>query len=125
MGGERRFWALRGATAVRDDEPDQIRAAVGELVADLERRNALDRGWIVSAYFTMTADLHSEFPTRAARLAGWSDVPMLSGIETPVVGAFARCIRVLLHVEFPVPRQGVLHSYLRGTEVLRSDAEPP
>lgn len=119
MRGERRYWALRGATAVREDQPAQIREAVAELVADLERQNAIERAWIVSAYFTMTEDLRSEFPTRAARLAGWTEVPMLTGVETPVAGAFPRCIRVLVHVEFPEPRRGVRHSYLRGTEVLR------
>ena len=122
MRGERRYWALRGATTVAHDEPALIGEAVAELIDDLERRNALDRDWIVSAYFTMTAELRSEFPTRAARLHGWSEVPMLTGIETPVPDALARCIRVLVHVEFPEPRRPVAHSYLRGTHVLRPDA---
>ena len=105
------------------DHPDRIAEAVGELLAEIERRNDVARARVVSAHFTVTADLRSEFPARAARLWGWRDVPMLSTVEVPVTGSLARCIRVLVHAEFAEPRTGVRHVYLRGARGLNPDLE--
>jgi chorismate mutase len=121
MPPERRHWAVRGATTVERDDPALVADAVRELLAELEQRNALDRDAIVSAHFTMTADLRSAFPARAARLYGWSEVAMLSTTEIPVPGALPRCIRVLVHLEFAEPRAGVRHAFLRGARDLRPD----
>ena len=112
---------MRGATTVERDDPLLIAAAVRELLAELERRNALDVGTIVSAHFTMTEDLRSEFPARAARLYGWRDVAMLSTTEIPVPDALPRCIRTLVHLEFAEPRPGVRHVFLRDATTLRPD----
>jgi chorismate mutase len=119
--GERRHWAVRGATTVERDEPALIAGAVHELLAEIERRNAIGAEVVVSAHFTMTEDLRSEFPARAARLYGWADVAMLSTIEIPVPGALPRCVRVLLHLEFAEPRSGVRHVFLRDAVTLRPD----
>ena len=121
MTGGRRHWAVRGATTVDGDEPALITAAVHELLAEIERRNGIARDVVVSAHFTMTDDLRSEFPARAARLYGWPDVAMLSTTEVPVPGALARCIRALVHVELAEPRDGVRHVFLRGAAGLRPD----
>ena len=121
MPPERRHWAVRGATTVARDEPALIAEAVHQLLAELERRNALDRGAIVSAHFTMTEDLRSEFPARVARLFGWNDVAMLSTTEIPVPGALPRCIRVLVHLELDEPRARVRHVFLRDARELRPD----
>ena len=121
MAGERRHWAVRGATTVERDEPELIATAIGELLAEIERRNAIEPAVVVSAHFTMTADLRSEFPARAARLHGWADVAMLSTTEIPVPGSLERCIRALVHLEFAEPRAGVRHVFLRGAVGLRPD----
>lgn len=120
----RRHWALRGATTVERDAPALIASAVTELLDELVRNNDLSRDAIVSAHFTVTHDLRSEFPARAARVAGWGEVPMLSTVEIPVTGSMPRCIRVLMHVEFAHPRTAVTHVYLRGTRSLRPDLYP-
>ena len=117
----RRHWAVRGATTVERDEPALITDAVHELLAEIERRNGIGREVVVSAHFTMTEDLRSEFPARAARLYGWPDVAMLSTVEIPVPGALARCIRALVHLELAAPRAGVRHVFLRGAIGLRPD----
>jgi len=75
----------------------------------------------VSAFFTMTPDLRSEFPARAARDLGWDDVPMLCTTEVDVRGALPRCIRALVHASSDRPRGDVRHVYLRGAHVLRPD----
>jgi chorismate mutase len=119
--GERRVCAVRGATTVDTDEPAAIRSATRALLAEIAARNALASSDIISVLFTMTGDLASEFPARAARELGWHDVPLLCAQEVPVPGALPRCIRVLLHVESERPREQMEHVYLNGARQLRPD----
>lgn len=118
---ERGLRALRGATTVPHDDATQLGAATRELLAALLERNGLRAGDIVSAVFTVTPDLTSEFPARAARELGWHDVPLLCAASVAVPGALPRCIRVLLHVETTRPRKALTHVYLRDAESLRPD----
>jgi chorismate mutase len=83
-------------------------------------RNGVTSESVVSAFFTVTPDLVSEFPARAARDLGWNDVAMLCSTEIPVPGAIGRVIRVLLHVEMPL-NSSLKHVYLNGAEELRPD----
>ena len=79
----------------------------------------------MSVIFTVTRDLTSEFPARAARELGWTDVPLLCLSEIDVPGSLRRCIRVLVHVEFGRPRGGGRHIYLRDATRLRPDLALP
>ena len=118
---ERHVRAVRGATTVDADAPERIREATRELLAELLARNGLSSDDVVSALFTMTDDLTSEFPARAARELGWHDVPLLCMRELGVVGALPQCIRVLLHVETHRRRDEIRHVYLAGARALRPD----
>lgn len=118
---ERHVRAVRGATTVESDAPAHIREATRELLAEILRRNDIDTVDVVSVLFTMTADLASEFPARAARELGWHDIPLLCMRELDVAGALPRCIRVLLHVETDRRRDEIRHVYLAGARVLRPD----
>ncbi len=91
--------AIRGATTVPVDTPDQIAAAVLELLDAMRDRNRFDDHEVISAIFTMTPDLQSAFPAESARLAGWHDIPLLCTTEVAVAGGLPRCLRILLHVE--------------------------
>ena len=113
--------ALRGATTVEQDDAREIGTATRELLDAIVERNALSEADLVSAFFTVTPDLTSDFPARAARELGWADVPLLCTVEIPVAHALARCIRVLLHVETDRPRADMRHVYLRGARALRPD----
>jgi chorismate mutase len=113
--------ALRGATTVAEDDPVLIRAGVQELLEALLEDNDLTPLEIVSAVFTATPDLVSEFPAHAARVYGWNDVPLLCAQELPVPGSLPRCVRVLLHVETSKPRNEMRHVYLRDAILLRQD----
>jgi chorismate mutase len=115
-----RVRGLRGATRAIRDDPESIRAATRELLTEMMLRNSLSRDVIVSAFFTVTPDLVSEFPARAARELGWDDVAMLCSTEIPVPGSMDRVVRVLLHVELP-SNTSVRHVYLNGAEELRPD----
>ena len=119
--GDRRARAIRGATTVESDAPEQIRRATRELLETIVDRNRITSADVISAIFTVTHDLTSEFPAHAARELGWLDVPLLCTLEIPVPGSLARCIRVLLHVESDVPRTGIRHVYLHGARTLRPD----
>jgi chorismate mutase len=121
MTDERRIHALRGATTVERDDSPSVLGATRELLELLTRRNDITSADVVSALFTVTADLRSEFPARAARELGWLDVPLLCMTEIPVEGSLGRCIRILLHVESRRPRGALRHIYLHGARVLRPD----
>lgn len=117
----RRLHAIRGATTVERDEAALILAATRELLTEIVARNHLTVDDIVSAVFTLTPDLHTQFPAIAAREMGWTDVALLCTMELPVPGALERTIRVMLHVEFEEPRASVSHVYLGATAALRPD----
>lgn len=89
--------ALRGATTVEADDRDQILAATGELMRELLDANGLVAEDLVSCLFTLTPDLHAEFPAVAARQMGLSQVPLMCAQELDVPGAMPRVIRVLVH----------------------------
>jgi chorismate mutase len=113
--------AVRGATTVAGDDPLLIREAVTELLEAILNDNDIVPNDVISAVFTATPDLVSEFPAHAARLYGWTDVPLLCAQELPVHGALPRCLRVLLHAETRRLRSEIRHVYLRDAVLLRSD----
>jgi chorismate mutase len=109
---------LRGATQIAANTVEAMEDAVVELCKEIERRNGIGPSDIVWAIFTVTHDIDADFPARAARVAGWSAVPMICSREIPVPGSMPLAIRVLLHVDSDGPRN---HVYLRGAQVLRPD----
>ena len=113
--------AIRGATTVPSDDTLLIHDATSELLSELLRRNELTPDQVISAIFTVTPDLRSEFPARAARDLGLHEVPMLCAVEMSVPGALPRCIRVLLHVAGPLPTARGYSVYLRDAAALRPD----
>lgn len=113
--------AVRGATTVTADQPVLIREAVHEMLDALLDDNDLAPVDIISAVFTATPDLVSEFPAHAARLYGWTDIPLLCAQELPVHGALPRCLRVMVHAETTRARHEIRHVYLRDAILLRSD----
>ena len=112
---------IRGAITVPADDAAEIRAATRVLLQEIVARNELCSDDLISAVFTVTADLTSEFPAHAARELGWTDVPLLCASEIPVAGSLPRCIRVLLHVSTPRSRGEIAHVYLREAVGLRRD----
>ncbi len=109
---------IRGATTIASDEKEEIRRAVKELLEQIENRNGLNRDEIVSVVFSSTSDIHSYYPAKAAREAGFSGCSLFSAAEPEIDGGLPLCIRAMLFVEKNlVPR----HVYLRGAKVLRRD----
>jgi len=115
---------IRGATVVEQDTPAHVLAATRELLDALVRANGLAPGDVISAIFTTTPDIRSEFPARAARELGWQDVALLGATEMAVPTGIPRCIRVLLHVETDRSAARVTHVYLHAAAALRPDRSP-
>jgi chorismate mutase len=115
-----RLYALRGATTVDADEREAILVATTELMRTLLDRNALTAEDLVSCLFTLTPDLHAEFPAVAAREMGLSSVPLMCAQELDVPGAMPRVIRVLVHCYLPEGGEPQ-HAYLGEATRLRLD----
>jgi chorismate mutase len=115
-----RLYALRGATTVDADDRDAILAATTELMHELLERNGLAAEDLVSCLFTLTPDLHAEFPAVAAREMGLSSVPLMCARELDVPGAMERVIRVLVHCYLPQGGEPQ-HVYMGEARKLRLD----
>ena len=113
--------ALRGATTLDADTPEQMRERVPALLRELLERNDVDHDDIISIVFTATEDLTSTFPATAARTVGLGDVPLLCARELSIEGATPRCVRVLVHLTTERPRSELRHVYLEGAKGLRDD----
>lgn len=118
---DRAVRALRGATTVDADTPEQVTTRTQALLGALLERNEVDHEDLVSVILTTTPDVVSKFPALAAREMGLGDVPLLCASEIDVVGATPRCIRVLVHLHTTRRRDELHHIYLEGARGLRDD----
>ena len=112
---------LRGATTAAANTREAILNATAELLRALQEGNGFRPEDVESAIFTSTPDLTAEYPARAARLLGWTDVPLLGTAEVAVPDGLPRCIRVLLHFYTAKPQPELKHMYLREAAKLRPD----
>jgi chorismate mutase len=113
--------ALRGATTVDSDTPEQVTTRTQELLTAMLERNGVGHEDLISVIFTATPDVVSLFPALAARQLGLGDVPLLCAREIDVVGATPRCLRVLMHLSTTRSRDELHHVYLEGARELRDD----
>src|SRR5207248_5763998 len=75
---------LRGATTAAANTRAASRDATAELLRTLQDANGFRPDDVESAIFTSSPDLTAEYPARAARLLGWTDVPLLGAAEVAV-----------------------------------------
>jgi chorismate mutase len=113
--------ALRGATTIDADTPEQITERVLALLDALFERNGLVHDDVISILFTATDDIHSMFPAFPARKAGLGDVPLICARELDITGATPLCIRVMLHIATDRARDDLHHVYLEGAKGLNDD----
>jgi chorismate mutase len=112
---------VRGAIQLEADEREHVLASTRELVTAVLSANDLTKDDVISIVFTATPDVHSEFPAVAARELGMGDVPLMCTQELDIAGAMPLVIRLMAHVNTPLPRSEVTHVYLRGAAALRRD----
>lgn len=114
---------IRGATTVEADTAKAILAATTDLLTEIVEANDVDSRDVASALFTVTPDLTTAFPARAARDLGWQHVPLLDAQEVPVPDSLTRCVRVLIHWNTAKLQSEIRHVYLRGAAALRPDLQ--
>lgn len=111
--------ALRGATTVFEDTPEEIRKATLELITTLMKENHLEEKHMVSILFTATKDLHSAYPGKYLREdLDFTEVAMLHFQEMDVFNTLPRCLRVLIHCKGEFTPK---HIYLGDAKKLRPD----
>ena len=116
---------IRGATTATQDNPEAILEATKQLLLTICKANPTLRSEdIASAMFTLSSELKSVYPARAAREIGWNAVPLMCAQEIPVPGGLSKCIRVLLHWNTPLSQADIKHIYLREAVQLRPDLTP-
>lgn len=113
---------IRGATTIEADRAEEVLSATSELLLALIQANPTVRSEdIASVLFTVTEDICSAYPARAARELGWTAVPLMTAREVPVSGSLPLCIRVLITWNTPLEQDEVRHVYLREAACLRPD----
>jgi chorismate mutase len=112
---------LRGATTAAANTSDAILDATEELLSAMRDANGFAPEDVESAIFTTSPDLNADYPARAARRLGWTEVPLLGAAEVAVPTGLPRCIRVLLHFYTNKSQQALKHMYLREASKLRPD----
>ena len=113
--------AIRGAITLERDERDHLHERTKELVTAIMAENGLTPDEVISAFFTCTPDLVSDFPAAAARDLGFGAVPLMCAQEIAVPGALPRVVRVMMHADVDRPREEISHVYLHGAVALRRD----
>ena len=112
--------AIRGATTILRDCKEEISLAVKELLDEIFAENALRKEDVKTIVFSLTTDIHSYHPAKAARECGYDFAPLFTAIEPDIDGGLKLCIRVLLLVEWSENRTAK-HIYQRGAKILRKD----
>ena len=110
--------AIRGATTVNSDTPDEIRLAVKELLNTIVKENNLEYEQIICIMLSNTSDIKSYYPAKAAREAGFALCPLYSSSEPDILGSLSLCIRVMILAE---GLSSVRHIYLNNAKCLRKD----
>lgn len=116
-----RIHALRGATTVESDDPDQVDERTQEMMALLLKRNELVADDLVSILFSVTKDIRTRNPATATRAMGIVDVPLLGVQEADMDESLGLCIRVMLHIQGDRDRSTLHHVFLHGAKALRPD----
>jgi chorismate mutase len=112
---------IRGATAVGADTSEAVLVATRELLQAMVSANGVAVEDIASIIFTVTPDLKSEYPARAARMLGWSSVALIGATEIDVPAGLKHCIRVLIHANTEKTPSDIKHIYLHEAKTLRPD----
>ena len=120
--GEKRLYALRGATQCLNTE-DDIRKNVLEMYDELLAKNKLEEAEIVSVFFSVTKDLDKINPAAALRKEGRAGkTALFVSQEAQFSACLERVIRVLIHCYLDSAIKPI-HVYHNGAEVLRPDRD--
>ena len=111
---------IRGATTIAQDNATEISNAVKELLDEVFFVNALQKDEVKCFIFSLTTDIHSYHPAKAARESGYDFAPLFAAIEPEIEGGLKLCIRLMLLTEL-VDGRKAKHVYQKGAKALRKD----
>ncbi|MBE5740553.1 MAG: (d)CMP kinase [Clostridiales bacterium] len=111
---------IRGATTVAQDNKEEISFAVKELLDEVFALNDLQKDEVKGFVFSLTTDIHSYHPAKAARECGYDFAPLFAAIEPEINGGLKLCIRLMLLTELSDDRKAK-HVYQKGAKNLRKD----
>ena len=111
---------IRGATTIAQDTKEEISLAVKELLDEIFTVNALEKDEVRAFVFSLTTDIHSYHPAKAARECGYDYAPLFAAIEPDINGGLKLCIRLMLLTDLSSERK-VKHVYQKGAKTLRKD----
>ena len=86
---------IRGATTISKDNKEEISLAVKELLDEIFSKNSLNKEDVRGLVFSLTTDIHSFHPAKAARECGYDFAPLFACIEPEIEGGLKFCIRVI------------------------------
>tara|TARA_B100000686_G_scaffold144603_1_gene152040 strand:+ start:2154 stop:2534 length:381 start_codon:yes stop_codon:yes gene_type:complete len=111
--------AIRGATTADENTKESIVEATIQLLKKIVEENNLDKNEVISAFFTTTKDLNTQFPAVAARTIGWTEVALMCSHEMDIPDAQNMCIRVMVHVNTDMLPNQIQNVYLKEAVNLR------
>ena len=109
---------IRGAITIDEDTPKQIREKTELLLHTIKEQNGLTEENTKAIVFSLTQDIHSYYPAKAARECGFATPALFSCVEPAIDGALSLCIRVMILAE---GLSGEKHVYLGKAANLRKD----
>lgn len=115
---------IRGATTIAQDCKEEISASVKGLLDEIFAVNELKKEDVKAFIFSLTTDIHSYHPAKAARESGYDFAPLFAAIEPEITGGLKLCIRVMLLTEIGAA-QKAKHVYQKGAKILRRDLSEP
>lgn len=111
---------IRGATTVEKDNKEEISSSVKELLTEVFRVNNLKKEEVKGFLFSLTGDIHSYHPAKAARECGYDFAPLFACVEPSIDGGLPLCIRLMLFYDGSETKT-VRHVYQKGAKILRKD----
>ncbi len=111
---------IRGATTIVQDNKTEISASVKELLDEVFAVNVLQKEEVKCFIFSLTTDIHSYHPAKAARESGYDFAPLFAAIEPEIDGGLKLCIRLMLLTEL-ADNRAAKHIYQKGAKILRKD----
>ena len=112
---------VRGATTIENDTKEEISLAVKSLLDEVFLVNNLQKDEIRMFLFSLTTDIHSFHPAKAARENGYDYAPLFACIEPEIDGNLTKCIRLALFTERDGANNQVKHVYQGRAKALRKD----
>lgn len=111
---------IRGATTIQKDTKEEIKQAVFELLDEIFVANDLKKEEVSGFLFSLTSDIHSYHPAKAAREAGYDFAPLFACVEPDINQGLPFCIRLMVFTEL-INGTKVKHIYQKGAKTLRKD----